>query len=331
MIPSHRIFALIALYVCLIRTTPCQANCFPPCLTGEVCTPVTDHLSFCRRLLTTPRATTPKNDVTLKQTTSAAADNTTSMQTTLSASSNQTTMEPDDVARTTKKPRIKDVCHPDYERPPNEAHECTLFCGYGICRENGTEQRICDCDEHATGPNCLNTCCKECGTYGKCVRDMTNRLRCECHEAFDGEFCEIYDPLDPCSEDIDEVRRKQVTDCGNSTCRYGFCNSTGDDGPFCQCFPKAYGNDCGLMCCLDCGFYGVCVMDEVFGNMTCECEEDYSGEHCEIFGEFLAKKPREKNNNKKQAHPSFPFTSIHNIFRRMVSSRWPKCLCFPAI
>lgn len=88
--------------------------------------------------------------------------------------------------------RIDDACDPDYEYPPSSENECPIPipCGFGVCRVSSTQVFYCDCDLHAYGSNCLQVCCKDCGEFGRCVRNLSNVEVCECSPDYTGEFCD---------------------------------------------------------------------------------------------------------------------------------------------
>lgn len=187
--------------------------------------------------------------------------------------------------------RITDVCHPNYTRPPSDEQEC-FACLNGLCRKRDIDTFECECDENAYDLQCSRKCCKSCGIYGICVISLDDTQVCECHPLFTGEFCDVYVSRNVCDTEQTYVNKPLVPlpiqICSDElVCVHGICN-TSEDGPvFCICDPGAYGVDCNQTCCLDCGQYGVCVLDTA-GNETCECEDKYSGEYCDVLGKLSA-------------------------------------------
>lgn len=86
--------------------------------------------------------------------------------------------------------RVNDTCDPNYERPSSNENGCFIPCFKGVCRIYSTGTFYCVCDPHAYGSNCMQTCCKDCGEFGRCVRNLTNVEVCECSSNYTGEFCE---------------------------------------------------------------------------------------------------------------------------------------------
>lgn len=179
--------------------------------------------------------------------------------------------------------RIDDVCDPNYEWPSTE-HECSLFCGRGVCRSLGDGTASCACDTNASGPNCLRVCCKRCGEFGMCVRDVTYQELCMCHPLFRGEFCDIYDPVNAC-DTVYQPPPLSLRDCGyGHTCVNGICANGTDGGLYCECVPGARGRLCGEVCCLNCGIHGACGIHPQTGNEVCLCKTGYTGKLCDKLG-----------------------------------------------
>jgi len=182
--------------------------------------------------------------------------------------------------------RIKDACHPNYTRPGPEYSNCAYVCENGIC-DIIEGQTTCVCDQNANLPNCAKTCCKKCSPYGECVVDLNDNENCTCHPAFIGEYCEIErDKLpDPCVATYHPLVGSR-TECGQGKCIHGICRKNETDA-YCECYSNAYGESCEGTCCLDCGYGGICVVDDVSRNLSCECREQFSGEFCNSTGEFV--------------------------------------------
>lgn len=243
------------LLVCLAYIAVCEGVC--NCGPGEQCI-VVGHLTMC---VATPA---PDNGTTQASPTESTANTT------------DTT--------NTSSPRMNDACDPNYEWPSPEEHECSMFCGMGVCKDSGSGYVSCLCDPNAIGSNCLSVCCKDCGDFGRCVRNLTGHEGCQCHQSFTGEFCDIYDPFNACDTSY-EPPPLSLRDCGNGlTCVNGICANATDGSVYCECDPGARNVDCSQVCCLNCGDHGTCDIDPVTGNETCVCEPGYNGQFCETLG-----------------------------------------------
>lgn len=179
--------------------------------------------------------------------------------------------------------RINDTCDPNYELPLAEENECNFPCSKGVCRTDGESIR-CVCDPHALLPNCINTCCKDCGEFGICAIPVNqNEEICVCSSYFTGEFCDILIQGDPCDLELPPISFRE---CENGlTCIHGICNET-NGRTSCICENGASGPDCSLTCCKSCGFNGACVRNPTTGSESCLCSDSYTGERCETFGRF---------------------------------------------
>jgi len=178
-------------------------------------------------------------------------------------------------------PRVDDACSPLYEYPAASEHMCEPFlCGKGVCQILSNGFRGCKCDTNATPPNCFDTCCKDCGTNGRCLKNLENVEVCTCQTSFTGEFCEAYLAGDVCDTTYQPLDLAERTCDGGRTCVYGICVTSTQGQSFCICDDGASGPFCDEVCCLDCGEHGTCGIDQTTGNQTCVCDEQYTGETC---------------------------------------------------
>lgn len=88
-----------------------------------------------------------------------------------------------------------DVCSEEYTLRPLSERQClgSLTCKYGLCVEAAAESpaRVtfsCECDQHASGEQCEDRCCRDCGEFGECVVSEGREL-CQCQHEVMGKFC----------------------------------------------------------------------------------------------------------------------------------------------
>jgi len=175
-----------------------------------------------------------------------------------------------------------------YEYPPANDVGCpTGMCGYGTCELINNGMYIaCKCDTNAIPPNCFETCCKDCGQNGKCVKNIQGIEVCTCHSSYTGEFCEAYLAGDACDTNYQPPDLVVRTCDGGRACTYGLCITSIQGQSFCICDDGASGPFCDEVCCLDCGENGTCGINQTTGNQTCLCDEQYTGETCSELSKY---------------------------------------------
>lgn len=115
------------------------------------------------------------------------------------------------------------------------------------------------------GENCEYTPC----TDNNCMNGANCFIKgasytCDCFPGFSGEYCEV----DPCVD---------------SPCKYNTCKVDGSS-TFCDCPEDLDGQYCEVDACVSkiCGNGGICNFDPILRTASCECQNGFSGENCDI-------------------------------------------------
>ena len=129
----------------------------------------------------------------------------------------------------------------------------------------------------------------------KCVmNDQCSSFRCDCSEHFEGEKCQWL--KEPCTSDYTDiyfpsiVRSEDGDICHNGRCLELYQTILKKDGRElysffkCECTDCFYGDQCDQHACDDvsCG-NGVCKTSLDCYDVFCDCDENYTGEFCELI------------------------------------------------
>lgn len=146
--------------------------------------------------------------------------------------------------------------------------QCTCFfnpCDFeGICKEGET----CYLKTNTCQPVCVND---SLSTSKDGITSTTSNVSVVTPSGRTYDVCSESYVLRPISE---------RTCLPGFECHYGVCQQ-GGLGFSCLCDPGSAGTVCQNKCCKQCGDHGTCdvLLD---GELVCVCDQDYSGEFCNI-------------------------------------------------
>ncbi|XP_074628689.1 uncharacterized protein LOC141886438 isoform X2 [Acropora palmata] len=158
-------------------------------------------------------------------------------------------------------------------------HGRCKFCAEGkvLCEwERGFKEQTCNVT--------INDLCQchKC-IHGECT-DLEGSFRCECHEGFEGKYCDKQAALSPCEANLcingQCLNRDVQTADRHSSLVLCLCND-GYTGEFCQ----TRINSCTNNPCK----HGLCIDSD--SNFHCFCDEGYTGMFCDVDIDPCSKNP----------------------------------------
>ena len=180
------------------------------------------------------------------------------------------------------------TCHPTHYPVSNYTCTCALgyygrdcenvtdYCSPDPCRNNATCENLntqgkyqCNCTEGFGNLNCsgrVANCIPDPCVHGTCIPLMDSYL-CECNPGYKGINC-----------------GELINKCESNPCQHGGTCETLPDAFKCDCVPGWVGNECQFEdpCVVNpCLNGATCKVFQQFGNFSCVCPEDFTGERCQ--------------------------------------------------